>query len=56
MIDALERQIAPLDAQLRRYARRQAGCRALIEAYYGVGELVAITILAELGDCRRFQT
>jgi len=54
MIDALERQIAPLDAQLRPYARRQTGCRALIDAYYGVGELVAVTILAELGDCRRF--
>jgi transposase len=54
MIDALERQIAPLDAQLRPYARRQAGCKALIDAYYGVGELVAVTILAELGGCRRF--
>ncbi|MGO9974775.1 MAG: IS110 family transposase [Solirubrobacteraceae bacterium] len=55
MIDALERQTAPLDAQLRPYARRQAGCKALIERYYGVGELVAVTVLAELGDCRRFQ-
>jgi transposase len=55
MIDALERQIAPLDQALRPYARRQAGCRALIDAYYGVGELVAVTILAELGDCRRFE-
>jgi hypothetical protein len=33
MIDALERQIAPLDAQLRPCARRQTGCRALIDAY-----------------------
>ena len=55
MIDALERQIAPLDAQLRPYARRQTGCKALIERYYGVGELVAVTVLAELGDCRRFE-
>jgi hypothetical protein len=44
MIDALERQIAPLDAQLRPYARRQTGCRALINAHYGVGELVAVTV------------
>ncbi len=54
MIDALEREIAPVDRELRRYARRQIGCKALIEAYYGVGELCAITVLAELGDCRRF--
>src|SRR5919109_3810261 len=34
MIDALEREIAPLDRQLRSYARRQTGCRALSEAHY----------------------
>ena len=44
-----------MDTQLRPYARRQAGCKALIDAYYGVGELVAVTVVAELGDCRRFQ-
>ncbi len=55
VIDALERQTAPLVARLRPYARRQAGCKALIERYYGIGELVAVIILAELGDCRRFQ-
>ena len=54
MIDALEREIAPLDRQLRSYARRQTGCKALIAAYYGIGELVAVTVLSELGDCRRF--
>lgn len=54
MIDALEVQIAPVDRELRAYARRQTGCRALIDAYYGVGELCAVTVLAELGDCRRF--
>src|SRR5215218_4362925 len=53
MIDALEVQIAPLEKQLRAYARRQAGCRALM-AHYGIGELTAVTILAELGDARRF--
>ena len=52
--DALERQIAPLDKELRPYARQQAGCRGLIDSYYGVGELTAVTILAELGDCGRF--
>ena len=53
MIDALEAQIAPIDKQLRAYARRQPGCKALM-AHYGIGELIAVTILAELGDARRF--
>jgi transposase len=54
MIDALDIQLAPFDLQLRSYARKQTGCRALIDAPYGVGELTAVTILAELGDARRF--
>ena len=53
MVDALDVQIAPLDKQLRAYARRQPGCRGLM-AHYGIGELTAVTILAELGDARRF--
>ena len=55
MIDALEVQIAPLDKQLRAYARRQPGCKALL-GHYGIGALTAVTILAELGDCRRFSS
>ena len=55
MIDALDAQIAPLDKELRAYARRQAGCKALM-AHYGIGELTAVTILAELGDCTRFSS
>ena len=55
MIDALELQIAPIEKELRAYARRQAGCRALM-AHYGIGELTAVTILAELGDCSRFSS
>jgi transposase len=55
MIDALEAQIALLDRELWAYARRQAGCKALM-AHYGIGELVAVTILAELGDCTRFSS
>jgi transposase len=54
VIDALELQITPLDRQLRCYARRQTGCKALIAAHYGIGELCAITILSELGDVGRF--
>jgi transposase len=55
MVDALEVQIAPLDRELRAYARRQAGCKALM-AHYGIGALTAVTILAELGDCTRFSS
>jgi transposase len=55
MSEALDSQIAPLDKQLRAYARRQAGCRALM-AHYGIGELTSVAILAELGDCRRFSS
>ena len=40
---------------LRAYARKQPGCRTLIEEIYGIGELTSVTILAELGDPRRFQ-
>ena len=56
MIDALDAQIEPLSRELRSYARRQTGCRALIAAHYGIGELSAVTILAELGDCQRFSS
>jgi transposase len=53
MIDALDAQAAPITAELRRYARRQPGCKALLRLY-GVGELTAVAIVAELGDPRRF--
>lgn len=53
MIEAADVQMAPVEKQLRAYARRQKGCKALM-AHYGIGELTAVTILAELGDCRRF--
>ncbi|WP_028066551.1 IS110 family transposase [Solirubrobacter soli] len=55
MIDAHDTQLAPLDRELREYARRQAGCRALMR-HYGIGPLTSITILAELGDTRRFSS
>jgi transposase len=54
VIDALELQLGPFDRELRAYARKQAGCRTLVQQLYGVGELIAVTILAELGDTRRF--
>jgi transposase len=36
IIDALDAQLAPLNAELRAFARRQPGCRALM-AHYGIG-------------------
>lgn len=55
MIDALDAQSAPITRQLRAYARRQGGCRALM-GHYGIGELTAVAILGELGDVRRFSS
>lgn len=55
MIDALDLQMRPIEKELRSWARRQAGCKALM-AHYGIGELTAVTILAELGDCTRFSS
>ncbi len=55
MIDALELQMRPIEKELRAYARHQAGCKALM-VHYGIGELTAVTILAELGDCTRFSS
>jgi len=55
MIDAVDLQLSPFDLSLREYARQQPGCRALTDEIYGIGELTSVTILAELGDCRRFQ-
>jgi transposase len=55
VIDGLDRQLAPLDKELRAWARRQPGCRALM-GQFGVGEVTAVTILAELGDARRFSS
>src|SRR6476620_3936863 len=43
MIDALDAQSAPITRELRLYARRQPGCRALMK-HYGIGELTAVTI------------
>ncbi|MGZ6373094.1 MAG: IS110 family RNA-guided transposase [Candidatus Limnocylindria bacterium] len=55
MIDAIDLQLGPFDLSLRAYARKQPGCRTLIDQIYGIAELTSVTILAELGDPRRFQ-
>jgi transposase len=54
-LDQLQTTVAPIDRWLRAYARRQPGCRALIANHYGIGPITAPTILAELGDVRRFR-
>ena len=55
MIDKLDAQLAAIDMELRAYAGRQPGCRALM-SLFGIGLLTAVTILAELGDARRFSS
>src|SRR3954470_3234090 len=41
LIDALDAQLVPLDRELRDYAKRQRGCRALM-GQFGVGEMTAV--------------
>jgi len=55
MIDALDTQLAPLERELRRLARRQRGCQALLRQH-GIGELIAATVLCELGDVGRLSS
>jgi transposase len=55
IVDAIDRQLAPIESELRRLARRQPGCRALM-AHFGIGELTAPTILCELGDAARLSS
>jgi len=54
VIDALDLKLTPFDVDLRNYAKKQPGCRALCDQIYGIGGLTSVTILAELGDPRRF--
>jgi transposase len=55
VIEHVNSQLAPLDRDLKAFARAQAGCRALMR-HYGIGPQVACAILAELGDARRFSS
>jgi transposase len=54
MIEAIDTQLAPLDAELERFARRQPGCRALSHQF-GIAGVTAPVILAELGDVSRLR-
>jgi transposase len=55
LIDHINEQLQPLEAELRSFARHQAGCLAL-QRHFGIGELTSVAILAELGDARRFSS
>jgi transposase len=55
IVDQIRAELEPIERELRAFARRQPGCRALMR-HYGIGELTAVTILAELGDARRFSS
>lgn len=54
VIAALNAQREPIERELRALARRQPGCRGLMELF-GVGELTGLTILCELGDATRLR-
>jgi transposase len=54
LVEAIDRQLDPIERELRQLARRQPGCRALM-THYGIGELTAPAILCELGDATRLQ-
>lgn len=55
MIDHINEELEPIEAELRACARAQTGCQALRE-HYGIGELTSVAMLAELGDTRRFSS
>jgi transposase len=55
VISALDQQITPLRGQLQGLGRAIPGARALKEAHYGIGDLIAVIIWSEVGDCRRFR-
>lgn len=56
LVDALNENLRPLAADLARFARHQPGCRALVDAHYGIGPLTAVVFWAEVADARRFSS
>jgi transposase len=53
LIDCLDARIAPLDAELRPFAKADARA-VLLETIPGVAELLALTIAVEIGEISRF--
>jgi hypothetical protein len=54
MIDATDAEAQALKKDLQRFGTHQPACRALVDAQYGIGGLIAVAVWSELGDCRRF--
>jgi len=54
MIDATDAEALPLKRDLQRFGSKQPACRALVDAQYGIGGLIAVAVWSELGDCQRF--
>jgi transposase len=54
MIDATDTEALPLKTDLQRFGTHQPACKALVEAQYGIGGLIAVAVWTELGDCTRF--
>lgn len=54
MIDATDGEAQPLKKDLTRFGTKQPACRALVDAQYGIGGLIAVAVWTELGDCQRF--
>ena len=52
-VDHLDQQLDAVDAELMPLARRLPGCQVLCRQW-GIGLVLGATILAELGDTRRF--
>jgi transposase len=55
MLEQLDAQVEIIDAQLVPLARRLPGCQVLCRQW-GIGPVLGATILAELGDTRRFSS
>jgi transposase len=55
MIDHVDNELDRIDAELLPLARRLPGCQVLTKEW-GIGPVLAATILAELGDTRRFSS
>jgi transposase len=58
LIDGLDQELTAVERQVRQAARRPRWARnaARLQSMPGVGLITALTILAELGDLKRFQS
>jgi transposase len=52
MIDHINEELLPIEEEIRSFARRQVGCKALM-SHYGIGELTSVAIPDEASDTRQ---